>query len=166
MNGLLRTAATAAIVSVVSLTCGSDRAEAQQVINLSSVTFVPPHIFGDGDFDGNGPKVTLRVTLFINPNHANELMARVYMHAQETECDFTTAEGFQDFVVASRSYSFCRILSNPDGSYGYIDDDHPEDIFVTPDPLFQRLIFVGDTSGDEAGTRTKVTIEFSPVTVL
>jgi hypothetical protein len=49
----------------------------------------------------------------------------------------------------------------------YIDTDHAEDLFTYSDsgnPV-EKLRFVGDTKGDEAGTKTRVLINLRPIRI-
>jgi hypothetical protein len=55
-----------------------------------SVGFVPPHTRGDRDFYGHGPIYTIVVDTRVN---YYGVVAEVYMKAEETQADWTTAEG-------------------------------------------------------------------------
>lgn len=129
------------------------------------VTFAPPHTRGNADFSGNGPRVTAMVTLVTT---AQEFRARVYMRARETEHDWTTAEGMREFplFVPDPGWRIERVVGNQVSTHSYTDGDHAMDSFDqgSGGPV-RRLDFVGDTRGNEAGTRTQVEATFNPLRV-
>ncbi len=129
------------------------------------VTFQPPRTRGDGDFSGNGPRVSVVVSLLTTPQG---ISARVYMRAKETEDDWTTAEGTQDFSLFSPDpgWRIDRVVSSQFATHAYTDGNHERDSFnLGAGGLVKRLEYVGDTSGDEAGTRTKVDVEFNQLRI-
>jgi hypothetical protein len=132
-------------------------------VHPQPLTFVPPHTCGDGDFDGEAV-IRLNVRVYVNPNDRRQIWAQVSMTAREPRSDWPTAEGTRDFFVAWAPGPVFRILSPCDcDAFAYTDEDHGEDVFDCPRPLFRQLRFIGDTDGDEAGTR--VTIYFNPLVV-
>jgi hypothetical protein len=90
--------------------------------------------------------------------------------------DFTTAKGEEKLVlkVASPRGRIIGYNANSTMSQSYIDTNHSSDDFDYFDPNsnffdpfspVKKLSFVGDTVGDEAGTRTGVFITFPAMRV-
>lgn len=51
--------------------------------------------------------------------------------------------------------------------HSYLDDDHECDVFgFSPHRLVRRLVYTGDTRGEDAGVVTGVTASFNPIAVL
>lgn len=129
------------------------------------VTFMPPRTRGDGDFGGHGPKVYVSVTLLTTPQ---EITARVHMRAKETKDNWTTAEGSRVFSLFSPDpgWRIDRVVGSQIASHTYTDGNHAVDSFNqgSGGPV-KRLEFVGDTDGDEAGTRTKVEVAFNDLRI-
>jgi hypothetical protein len=146
-----------------------------EVLPEQTVLFVPPKEGGgDADFDGNGPCVDFRLALQLEDGDKT-LAAKYRMHAFECagdfskpKADFTSAKGEEEIVLKTTSPRG-RILGY-DADTGvmqqYIDTNHSDDVFSfgPPSPV-KTLRFVGDTDGDEAGTRTGVFITFQQITV-
>ncbi len=131
------------------------------------VTFVPPHTRGDRDFAGHGPTTTARVTRM---DRSNDIRVEVYMKAYEShgnnspQSDHTTAEGRQVFPLynAPPGWRIDRVAGPVATSHTYRDSNHTEDSFdMGSGGPVRRFVFVGDTRGDEAGTRTKVEVTFN-----
>ncbi len=152
--------------------CGGDQrcsngscAQVCQTRNVSvrpgEVTLVPPHTRGDREFKGHGPKVTFSLQLF---NSGSAVSATIRMKAEETESDWTTAEGARtDTVfVPQQGWRVSRILSPTLTSHSYTDTDHGNDVFTTSGPA-ARLEYVGDVEGNEAGNRTSVRVGYAPL---
>ena len=134
-------------------------------IPSGKVTFMPRRTRGDGDFGGHGPKVNVTVTLTSDPQ---ALSARVYIKAKETKDDWTTAEGSQVFPLFSPDpgWRIDRVVGSLSASHSYTDGNHAVDSFnLGSGGPVRRLEFVGDTDGDEAGTRTKVEVTFNELRV-
>jgi len=127
--------------------------------------FIPPWTSGgDRDFGGNGPRINLYTQIKVR--NRNELWARVWMRARETESNWTEAEGSADFLVFrdSNILDIYRIISDTISFISYTDDDHQDDVRQMSDvELVNHFVCVGDTRGDEAGIRTGVTVHFNPV---
>jgi hypothetical protein len=127
-----------------------------------SITYIPPKTgSGDGDFDGNGPKVIVKVSLIVRPK---QLSALVYMSAKETQDDWTHAEGWREFPLYSPDpgWSINSVVGDLSSDYQYTDSNHTDDSFdLGSGGPVKRLVFVGDTDSDEAGTRTKADIAFN-----
>lgn len=132
----------------------------------ASVTYVPPHKQGDKDFGGHGPNVHSRVTLKILPT---KLKAEVYMRAKETKKDWTRAEGSKtfDLYTPDPGWRIDGVVGDHSNSHSYTDDDkHNDDSFgLSSGGPVKRLVYVGDTDGEEAGTRTKVGVTFNELRI-
>ncbi|MEL6674540.1 MAG: hypothetical protein AAFR61_20185, partial [Bacteroidota bacterium] len=129
-------------------------------ITPSSFSFLPPHTRGDREFKGNGPQVRISTYLYKNSRQA---YLRVYMKAEETKSDWTTAEGTSSrhyFYNAPTGWHIKKIdgQNSFPGVVEYLDTDTQDDIFNT---TLGQFVVVGDTKGHEAGTRTGVSIKFS-----
>ena len=129
----------------------------------ASVSFMPPLVRGDREFDGNGPIVNSSVNLI---NTGKELIARVYMNARETKSDYTTGSGTKDFVIftADPDKTIEAIVTPAAASYSYIDNNHNMDEFTGSGPV-RKFKFMGDGSGDDVGFHTRVEIDFNNVRV-
>jgi len=141
-----------------------------EVLPEQTILFVPPREGGgDADYDGNGPCVDFRLALQLEDGDKT-LAARYRMHAFECDGDFSKPK--EDFTSAIGEEEMVLKVASPQGrilSYEadtsmmqqYIDTNHSDDAFAF-DPLspVKILRFVGDTGGDEAGTRTGVFITF------
>lgn len=130
-------------------------------------TFVPPHTRGDRDFNGYGPEIICRVQLSIL-NFNTEVWAEIYMKAAQTTHDWTTAEGTDTFLLytAPVGKEIKEILCPTNDQISYLDSNINQDVFErgVGGPVL-RYKFTGDTDGDEAGTETKVIVEFNPIQV-
>lgn len=128
--------------------------------------FVPLDTGGedaDPDYYGHGPCVVFRLTLELE-DADRTLTAKYRMHAYECsddyekpKYDYTAAEGNNELVLKVASPRE-RILGHDlatSMTKTYIDENHDDDIFefTEPNPV-KKLRFVGDTSGEEAGTKT------------
>ncbi|XXX78195.1 hypothetical protein WMF30_05435 [Sorangium sp. So ce134] len=137
----------------------------------SSVTFhsetpfyIPPHVGGDADFGGHGPRVNLAVELHVF--NGNEVWASVHIDAIETKSDWTRAEGTGWFHLYTASGNIAEILSPTYFEHEYVDTDHARDLYAfSPGNLVSQLDYVGDTKGNEAGSRTGVQVVFQPITL-
>jgi hypothetical protein len=138
-----------------------------RTVNSQPLLFVPEHVRGDAEFNGHGPCV--RFSLDLRTQDAGStLLASYYMHAYECQDsfdspkdDYTAAEGRRETILFSAGPG-SRILGyNVANSMteSYIDTDDSDDFFSYggTNPV-QSLQFTGDTSGDEAGSKTGVQI--------
>lgn len=134
-----------------------------QVTNHSvgQVTYKPPHTRGDREFSGNGPRVNSTVTLL---NYGSRVDARIYMQAIETKSDWTEARGSMTKTIytpdpGKRVQSIIGALTD---DVSYTDTGHGVDrIQRGAGGPVREFIFVGDSSGDDAGVRTQVTVDFN-----
>jgi hypothetical protein len=128
----------------------------------------PPKTRGDSEFGGNGPDIIVQVTLFLENN---ALKARIYMYAEETRNDHSTAEGSTIVTLyePESGYEIIRILGETTSYEDYRDNDHGVDEFEQPsnEPVYMFSV-IGDTSGNDIGQQvgdTGVTVEFNDVEV-
>jgi Subtilase family/Peptidase inhibitor I9 len=154
-----------------------------EVLPEQTVRFVPPKVGGgDADYAGHGPCVDFRLALRLEDGNKT-LAAHYRMHAFECDdsfvkprSDFTTAKGEEELIlkVASPRGRILGYNVNSTMSQSYIDTNHSPDDFDYFDPTsnffdpvspVKKLSFVGDTAGDEAGTKTGVFITFPAMRV-
>lgn len=144
--------------------------------------FVPSHVRGDRDYAGHGPDVSLKGSLELITNSSGGTTGRVRlaMTATETVADWTTANGvrYEPLFVTDAGYRVSSIVDSSgrnvvlQDSKSYRDTDHSDDLlnpgYVTSTfftSFVSRYVVTGDTSGDEAGTRTGVTLTTKAMTV-
>ncbi len=131
-------------------------------VGLANISFIPPKTHGDAEFDGNGPVVNLETVIAIANNM---VVAEIYMKAYEPGGDHTTAEGWSDFKVVYIPPPGTRIqaiVSAQHSEASYVDSNHSQDVVTMGDfDLVRTYTCVGDTDGDEAGTKTSVNAEFN-----
>jgi hypothetical protein len=148
-----------------------DAADGDAVTFSSAETFrsetpfyTPPHVGGDADFGGHGPRVKLEVELHIF--NGNEVWASVQIDALETKNDWTHAAGTDWVHLYTASRDIAEILGPTHFEHDYIDSDHAHDLYsFPPGNLVSLLDYVGDTRGNEAGFRTGVRVVFHPITL-
>jgi hypothetical protein len=126
------------------------------------IIWIPPHTYGNKDFDKDGPKMISHVYL---KHDGSRVYAQIYLYAQETKLDYTTATGTSQWVEIysiKPNYRINRIKDPTDylnilrnNNQDYVDSSFDDYIMET---VVGRAILVGDTDGDEAGTRTKITL--------
>jgi hypothetical protein len=159
---------------------------------LKTSFYVPPFKSGgDRDFGGNGPQIRITCQLMISADR-KQLIAVVYMQAKETKDNWTTAEGTATIPVfiCNPSQNIQQINAATGFSKMDItvtDNNGHNDQFFLPNGAVaitraqnsnwevenggqhmsgvELVRIVGDTNGDEAGTRTGVEIFFSPVSL-
>jgi hypothetical protein len=124
-------------------------------------TFIPPHTRGDRDFDGDGegPDITSSATLRVEGGKS--LILTLGMRAVERTPDYTTAEGTQEYEIyrADPGYKISRIYTDTETPHFYRDTNTSNDIFdMGQSDLVKTFNFVGDTSGNEAGDKTRMTV--------
>ena len=82
--------------------------------------------------------------------------------------DYTTAEGKTviNVYTAPPGYRIMRIEGERVSRHKYRDSNHSRDRFnLTGNGPVRRLVYVGDTKGKEAGTRTQVDITFNRLNI-
>ncbi|WP_437806343.1 hypothetical protein [Sorangium sp. So ce1078] len=135
------------------------------LVGLSTGFYVPPRVGGDAEYDGHGPSVSLQVELSVF--NGNELWAAVYMDALETKSNWTRAAGTAWYRLYTASRPIVEVVGPVDFNHTYTDTDHAHDIFsFAPDSLVNKLDYVGDTKGNEAGTKTGVRVYFNPISIV
>ncbi|WP_437677735.1 hypothetical protein [Sorangium sp. So ce131] len=133
--------------------------------DLSTDFFVPPHVGGDAEYNGHGPSVGLQVELSVFND--NELWAAVTMDALETRSDWTRATGTAWYRLHTANGTIVDVSSPTAFVHTYTDTDHAHDIFsFAPGSLVQKLDYVGDTRGNDAGRKTGVRVYFNPITIV
>lgn len=98
----------------------------------------------------------------------NERWGTVQMFAEEPEPEWTTGEAFDSRKLWDGDDFGAREIVSVDSdtfTYDrYTDTDHARDVLGQPrGELVDRFVCVGDTAGDEAGTRTRVEVYFDPI---
>lgn len=141
------------------------KTETRPLTNLA-VEHVPPLVEGDADYDGNGPFVYSQARLIVEPDR---LDAEVYMRAAEKTSDWTRAESKRTYRLDNTTPGWAitgiaGIAGLRTEEYAYTDNNHVDDSF-SGEGLVRRWVFTGDTPGGEAGTETKVKIDFSTLQV-
>ncbi len=131
---------------------------------------IPRHIYGDREFYGHGPygHVLVQFTLL-----REKLVAKLYMYGRETTPDWTTVSGYgaEYTLYQSRPGYYIKQVSLPgftltpsNGTkvyrYDFKDTNGAIDNAPYNTPV-GRITIVGDTYGEEAGSRTKADISFA-----
>ncbi|MDH5178421.1 MAG: hypothetical protein OEZ39_04145 [Gammaproteobacteria bacterium] len=133
-----------------------------ETVRVSPITYIPPHTRGDTEYKGHGPKVTSSVRWVVSPKR---LDASITMHAAETKKDWTTASGtklFPNLFVPDPGWRIDSVVGSLSSSHAYTDTNHTEDRYqLGSGGPARELVYVGDTKGKEAGTRTQVTVYFN-----
>lgn len=136
--------------------------------------FYPPHVGGDREFDGHGPDVFHRIQIFVENKR---IWTRITMTAIETKKDWTKADGYKDFDLyfppAGQSIVGCDTVPVSVGGgafydypigdrYLYTDSNKLEDCFpIGEQGPIRRICCMGDASGDDAGIKTYMKVEFN-----
>jgi hypothetical protein len=146
-----------------------DEPPTEEDINPGTIAYRPPHTRGDREFDGNGPNIWCNTSITRITN-LTQLRIRIYMVAEETKSDWTTATGefYKTVYTAPSGKNIKQILTVPTSdSIFYTDNDLGDDTFPRGSTgLVNLYVFVGDTAGDDAGVDTQVTVVFNPVEFL
>jgi hypothetical protein len=131
--------------------------------------WIPPHTNGNRDFEGAGPRMVSHVYL---KHDGTKVFAQIYLYAQETKSDWTTAAGTSQWVEiysVKDGYRINRIKEPADylnilrnNNVDYVDNSILDYIVET---VVGRAIIVGDTEGDEAGSKTKINLNIKPFNV-
>lgn len=138
--------------------------------------FVPPKFGGgDRDFKSHGPCVTAGAEIRVQ---GDKIENRIFMEAYECksslgrQSDFTHAKGWSSWKPALNDLEpgskILRVLSPTSSrTQKYRDTDHgPKNQFMGVGDLVHTYTTVGDTSGNDVGAGTEVTVVFNPVRVL
>ncbi|MCY1033344.1 hypothetical protein OV207_17960 [Corallococcus sp. BB11-1] len=129
--------------------------------------YVPPKTGGDEDFAGNGPKMDIDFEMEVR--NGNELWVAMRIWGHEVG-GTTKVHGDQFYHIATTTspivsisptpWPFSQYSANgPEFHFEYTDMGHSLDAWFFPQltsntRIVQNLTCVGDTSGDEAGSRT------------
>lgn len=129
-------------------------------VGMPRFGFLPPLTNGDREFDANGPKTVVHARLRYNRKQA---YIQLYMLAEETKSDWSTAEGWSNplyFYTAPEGWHIAGIEGIVDFNdlVNYTDTDPEIDIFYTA--LGQAEV-TGDVEGDDIGIHTAVNFNFS-----
>ena len=104
---------------------------------------------GDREFDGNGPKISIRALVYISGK--TRIRTRLSMTAHETKADSTFGTGHSEpwtVYTVPDGFEIVEILGVDDSRpiVEYTDDDHSVDTFNTP---FGVVTSYGDGSGKD-----------------
>ncbi|MBS1919415.1 MAG: hypothetical protein JST17_04090 [Bacteroidetes bacterium] len=161
----------------------------------SAVQFIPATVGpycptkllgGDREFGGHGPEIWASIDLSIESG--NQLFATVYMHARETQSDwsetegtwkkllYTAPSGFNISEITSGKHSEVHYISKPGlGPFSpgalreLLGGASGTDVPFKDDGLVTRWNIVGDTMGDDISTDrncnddTQVAVQLNPV---
>lgn len=119
--------------------------------------FVPGLTMGDTGFNGHGPLVTLKAELGMRGT--DSLICTVYMKAEETEADWSTAEGEWTELVylAPEGWKITGVCTDPPFCHQqYIDYDDDLDWMFCSGFIFRSQ---GDTPGADINSGTEVSVE-------
>jgi hypothetical protein len=149
----------AGLLAVLAIGVASPaKAELISPVIRDSLTFAPPHVAGDAEFNGNGPSVYVKVKFSIRDN---SLLYSVYFRARETKSDWTEASGWSPLRTAYTAPAGMRIDSLPKSEYELLIttmSGHVEKPFVTP---LGRVTVWGDAYGNDAGVFTKIVFDLN-----
>ena len=147
------------------------RTEPKVLPQISPFELVPMEVSGgDRDFFGNGPRMVGDVRLIDSDTF---VAAQVTMTASEWDRgsnmpagDKTVATGTRQVEIGRPDPGFVvsNILSATTDSFDYTDWPDGPDV-AAGSGLVARYEFVGDVSGAEAGTVTKVSVQLGLVTI-
>jgi len=155
---------------------GPEPSQARPIqIDVGGIEFVPPHVRGDRDFKGHGPRVLFRAELAAD-RRSNTVGVRVYMEAREwedgkPEPDHTTVEGWTEWrsIPIPRGLRLLDLAEGQESRFEhqYVDRSHKPDGFeFPPHALVRSLRYIGDAPGNDAGSATRVAVRFNPVRVV
>ncbi|WP_428305618.1 hypothetical protein [Lacipirellula sp.] len=145
----------AAALSAVLAAGAAVPAQAEVVApNLrDNLIFMPPHVAGDAEFDGNGPAVNVKVKFTVSDN---TLLYSVYYKAKETKSDWTEASGWSPSRTVYTAPPGMRIVSVPKSEYELVIDTMSGHNSKTYPTALGRVTLYGDTKGKDAGVYTKL----------
>lgn len=126
--------------------------------------YIPPWTGGgDREFAGHGPDVQVDAALELVPiQRKTSIDLRLHMRAVETTADWTRAEGSMRARIYNAPVGSCIVSVSvlTSDAYFYRDTDTALDVLhpLNVRSLVSRYEVVGDSSGDDAGVRTGVTV--------
>lgn len=156
-----RAISTVAVIQPATPVCATQVAQ----LDGLTITYRPPRTgSGDADFHGNGPSVSSSVALVPS---GSLLQVRAQMRARETKADWTEASGQQYFELyrPPTGWAIERLPGATYAAHSYVDSNHTLDSFELGGGLVKRIVYTGDTDGDEAGKRTQMTVTFNRIPV-
>ncbi|NOK16691.1 hypothetical protein [Corallococcus carmarthensis] len=129
--------------------------------------YVPPKTGGDADFAGHGPLMQMNFELEVRSG--NQLWVGMFIWGTEVG-GTTKVQGGQWYHIATTATPIVSVTPSPcpiadygvfgpEFNFEYTDTGHSQDAWGFPQlpsntRIVQTLTCVGDTSGDEAGTKT------------
>ncbi len=125
--------------------------------------FIPPKVgTGNNDFEGHGPDIVATATLNVIDS-GRRLAIVLCMRAKATPGDLTEVNGCSvPFLIFVAPVGECvrNVSVGTFDEIRYTDDDHADDVLpsVIPNTFVSVWNIVGDTNGNEAGTKTGVSI--------
>jgi len=137
--------------------------ESVQRIAPDPITLIPPLVRGDAEYSGNGPEIFVRLVL---TQMADRIDATITMRAEETESDWTTADGTitRTIFQPPSGWAIQALVGETESADGYVDDDHAEETLFPAGPA-HRFVITGDGEDDDVGRHTKVDVFFEDLQV-
>jgi hypothetical protein len=133
------------------------------------IIWIPPHTNGNKDFDGDGPRMVSHLYL---KHDGTRVFAQVYLYAQQTTSDWTTAAGTSQWIeiyTVKEGYRINKLLEATDylnllrnNNIDYVDASIEDYIVET---VVGRAIVVGDAEGIDAGIKTKINLNLKSFNV-
>lgn len=153
LNELKKRIGTGVLALLATGVAATGQAEVVSPVLRDSLTFMPPHVAGDAEFDGNGPSVNVKVKFTVSNN---TLLYSVYYKAKETKSDWTEASGWSPARTVYTAPTGMRIVSVPKSEYELVIDTMSGHQSKTYPTALGRVTLYGDTRGKDAGVYTKV----------
>jgi hypothetical protein len=134
-----------------------------QRIAPDPITLIPPLVRGDAEYSGNGPEIFVRLVLTQTPERID---ATITMRAEETESDWTTADGTitRTIYQPPSGWAIQALVGETESADGYTDDDHAEETLFPAGPA-HHFVITGDGEDDDVGRHTKVDVFFEDLQV-
>jgi hypothetical protein len=175
-------AVAVAIAAIIAPTAAaSAEAVACAPVNVSpapSPRFYPPLVSGDREFEGHGPAITVSAKrVKLTTTTRDYLIVIVKMRAEETESDWSKAEGTQQthtlYTAPTGCHINARLLPGAFDSNGYLARSSYANPFSLPagdtdtlNPSFVAGYTVWDDRvGQDVNDYTSVQVRFKPFTV-
>jgi hypothetical protein len=137
--------------------------------NQREIIWIPPHTNGNNEFDGYGPRMISHLYL---KHDGTRVFAQIYLYAQQTTSDWTTAAGTSQWVeiyAVKEGFRINKILEATDylnllrnNNIDYVDASTDDYIVET---VVGRAIVVGDAEGPDAGIKTKINLNLKPISI-
>lgn len=120
---------------------------------------------GDYDFAGHGPVINFTGDLRISDDKKS-ILCKIHFSAAETQKDNSTVYHDNEFTIykCDPLTQISEILTPKHFEYNYTDDNHEVDQFG-PNGFASMAVIKGDHSGDDIGTYTGATVNFSNMRV-